>query len=83
GGPHTAHTIGDVPLVIFDERLKGCKLRAEGKLADIGPTLLEMMGLPQPEEMTGHSLLEKSPIEQESKSESEHLQRHSSKRSLG
>ncbi len=55
--PHTAHTIGDVPLVIFDERFKGSKLREDGTLADIGPTLLEMMGLPQPEEMTGRSLL--------------------------
>ena len=56
GSPHTAHTIGDVPLVIFDERFKGGKLRQDGRLADIGPTLLEMMGLPQPEEMTGRSL---------------------------
>jgi 2,3-bisphosphoglycerate-independent phosphoglycerate mutase len=54
--PHTAHTIGDVPLVIFDERYKGRKLREDGRLADIGPTLLEMMELPQPEEMTGKSL---------------------------
>ena len=55
--PHTAHTIGDVPLVIFDERFKGGKLREDGTLADIGPTLLEMLGLPQPKEMTGRSLL--------------------------
>jgi 2,3-bisphosphoglycerate-independent phosphoglycerate mutase len=54
--PHTAHTIGDVPLVIFDERYKNSKLREDGTLADIGPTLLEMMDLPQPEEMTGRSL---------------------------
>ena len=56
--PHTAHTIGDVPLVVFDERFKSCRLRQGGRLADIGPTLLEMMGLPKPEEMTGQSLLE-------------------------
>jgi len=56
--PHTAHTIGDVPLIVFDERYKGRKLRQGGKLADIGPTLLEMMDLPKPEEMTGQSLLE-------------------------
>ena len=56
--PHTAHTIGDVPLVIFDEHYKGKRLRDDGRLADIGPTLLEMMGLPKPEEMTGQSLLE-------------------------
>jgi 2,3-bisphosphoglycerate-independent phosphoglycerate mutase len=55
--PHTAHTIGDVPLVIFDERFKSSKLRQDGRLADIGPTLLKMMGLPQPEEMTGKSLI--------------------------
>ena len=57
--PHTAHTVGDVPLIIFDERYKGKKLRDGGALADIGPTLLEMMKLPQPEEMTGKSLLQK------------------------
>ena len=55
--PHTAHTVGDVPLVIFDDRYKGTKLRDDGTLADIGPTLLKMMGLPQPPEMTGQSLL--------------------------
>jgi 2,3-bisphosphoglycerate-independent phosphoglycerate mutase len=57
--PHTAHTTFDVPLIIFDERFKGKKLREGGRLADMGPTLLEMMGLPQPEEMTGQSLFEK------------------------
>jgi 2,3-bisphosphoglycerate-independent phosphoglycerate mutase len=57
--PHTAHTIGDVPLIIFDERHKNCKLREGGRLADIGPTMLEMMELLKPEEMTGQSLIEK------------------------
>ena len=57
--PHTAHTVGDVPLVVFDERYKNCKLRPEGRLADVGPTLLEMMGVPVPEEMTGKSLIVK------------------------
>jgi len=56
--PHTAHTVGDVPLVIFDERFKDSKLRQGGTLADIGPTLMAMMDLPQPAEMTGHSLFE-------------------------
>jgi 2,3-bisphosphoglycerate-independent phosphoglycerate mutase len=46
-----------VPLVVFDDRHKGAKLREGGTLADVAPTLLEMMGLPQPEEMTGRSLL--------------------------
>jgi len=57
--PHTAHTIGDVPLVVFDERFKNRKLRAGGRLADIGPTLLEMMGLARPKEMTGKTLFKK------------------------
>jgi 2,3-bisphosphoglycerate-independent phosphoglycerate mutase len=57
--PHTAHTVGDVPLIIFDEQYKGKKLRQGGTLADIGPTLLDMMKLPQPKEMTGKSLLQK------------------------
>nr|MBP8912806.1 2,3-bisphosphoglycerate-independent phosphoglycerate mutase [Phycisphaerae bacterium] len=56
--PHTAHTVGDVPLIVFDERFKGRKLREGGTLADIAPTMLEIMGLPQPKEMTGKSLLQ-------------------------
>ena len=55
--PHTAHTVGDVPLIVFDDRYQGKTLREGGTLADIGPTLLELMGLPQPKEMTGRSLL--------------------------
>jgi 2,3-bisphosphoglycerate-independent phosphoglycerate mutase len=57
--PFTSHTTGDVPLVVFDDRYKGRKLREGGRLADVGPTLLEMMELPKPEEMTGESLFEK------------------------
>ncbi len=56
--PHTAHTVGDVPFIIFDDRFKGRKLRKDGCLADVAPTLLEMMNIPQPEEMTGRSLLQ-------------------------
>jgi len=55
--PFTSHTTGDVPLIVFDDRYKGKKLRQGGKLADIGPTMLEMMGLEKPAEMTGKSLL--------------------------
>jgi len=57
--PHTAHTIGDVPLIVFDEHYKNAALAEGGRLADVGPTLLEMMQLPKPEEMTGRSLLQK------------------------
>ncbi|HPC95021.1 MAG TPA: 2,3-bisphosphoglycerate-independent phosphoglycerate mutase [Sedimentisphaerales bacterium] len=56
--PHTAHTVGDVPLIVFDDEYKGRRLRDGGTLADIGPTMLEIMGLPQPAEMTGRSLLQ-------------------------
>ncbi len=56
--PHTAHTVGDVPLIVFDDRYKGRRLRADGTLADIAPTMLDIMGLPQPPEMTGRSLLQ-------------------------
>jgi 2,3-bisphosphoglycerate-independent phosphoglycerate mutase len=55
--PHTAHTVGDVPLIVFDEKNKNRKLRSGGKLADVMPTLFDMMELPKPEEMTGESLL--------------------------
>ena len=55
--PHTSHTTYDVPLIVVDERYKGRKLRSGGRLADIAPTALAMMGLPQPKEMSGESLL--------------------------
>jgi 2,3-bisphosphoglycerate-independent phosphoglycerate mutase len=54
---HTAHTVGDVPLIVFDERFKNRKLADGGRLADVMPTLIEMMGLEKPAEMTGRSLL--------------------------
>ncbi len=55
GGPHTAHTLNPVPVVLFGGP-EDAGLRA-GRLADLAPTLLALMGLPQPEEMTGESLL--------------------------
>ena len=58
GGPFTAHTTAPVPLVLVDETGNARGLRNEGGcLADIAPTLLELIGLPQPEEMTGKSLV--------------------------
>ena len=56
GKPHTAHTTNPVRLLLIDNRRKSARLR-EGRLGDIAPTLLELMGLPQPEQMTGRSLL--------------------------
>ena len=70
--PHTAHTTYDVPLIVVGDRFKGKKLRGDqdasgwfkpevrakrGRLADIMPTALAIMGLPKPTEMTGISLL--------------------------
>ncbi len=58
GEPHTAHTTNLVPLTLISEK-ENLKLRDGGKLADIAPTMLELMGLEKPEEMTGVSLIEK------------------------
>ncbi len=55
GGPHTAHTTNPVPVMLVGARNRA--LSAEGRLADIAPTLLELMELPKPKEMTGVSLL--------------------------
>ncbi len=55
--PYTAHTVGDVPLILFDKAYQGRTLRQDGTLADIAPTMLEMMGIAQPSDMTGKSLL--------------------------
>jgi 2,3-bisphosphoglycerate-independent phosphoglycerate mutase len=57
GGPHTAHTTYPVELIVMDDRFKGKKLREGGRLADVSPTLLHMMGLEKPAEMTGKSLI--------------------------
>lgn len=54
GGPHTAHTTNPVPAILYG--MPGAHLRP-GRLADVAPTLLSIMGLPKPEEMTGESLL--------------------------
>ena len=55
GGPHTAHTTNPVPVILVGGP-EGAALR-EGRLADVAPTLLALMGLDQPEEMTGESLI--------------------------
>lgn len=56
GEPHTAHTTNPVPVVLVGGPA-GARLRAGGRLADLAPTLLHLMGLAQPPEMTGQSLL--------------------------
>ena len=55
GGPHTAHTLNPVPVVVVGGP-KDAGLRV-GRLADLAPTVLALMGLDQPAEMTGESLL--------------------------
>jgi 2,3-bisphosphoglycerate-independent phosphoglycerate mutase len=54
GGPHTAHTTNPVPMIVTGSDAKSL---AEGRLADVAPTLLALMDLPQPKEMTGKSVL--------------------------
>ncbi len=56
GGPHTAHTLNPVPLILVSERLKQADLKS-GCLGDIAPTVLQVMGLAKPAEMTGESLI--------------------------
>jgi 2,3-bisphosphoglycerate-independent phosphoglycerate mutase len=55
GGPHTAHTTNVVPVMLMGGP-QGAAIK-DGRLADIAPTLLALLGLPQPAAMTGHSLL--------------------------
>jgi 2,3-bisphosphoglycerate-independent phosphoglycerate mutase len=57
GGPHTSHTTNPVPVLLAGG---GDAKLADGRLADLAPTILALMELPQPKEMTGQSLLRKS-----------------------
>jgi 2,3-bisphosphoglycerate-independent phosphoglycerate mutase len=55
--PHTAHTTNPVPVVLT---LEGARLRADGELSDLAPTVLELLALPRPEVMSGHGLVKSS-----------------------
>ncbi len=57
GKPHVAHTTNLVPFLILDPQGREVTLR-DGRLGDVAPTILSVLGLEQPEEMTGHSLIE-------------------------
>jgi 2,3-bisphosphoglycerate-independent phosphoglycerate mutase len=57
GGPHTAHTTNPVPVILVGGPA-GATLRNGGRLSDLAPTVLDLMGLPLPPEMTGKSLLQ-------------------------
>ncbi|AZJ34056.1 2,3-bisphosphoglycerate-independent phosphoglycerate mutase [Tenacibaculum singaporense] len=54
GTPHTAHTTNPVPMILIDKELKSIK---SGILGDVAPTILKLMGIEQPKEMTQHSLI--------------------------
>jgi 2,3-bisphosphoglycerate-independent phosphoglycerate mutase len=56
-GPHTAHTTNPVPVAVMGGPA-GISLR-NGRLADVAPTILDLMGLPKPPEMTGQSLIQR------------------------
>ncbi|MGE5675882.1 MAG: 2,3-bisphosphoglycerate-independent phosphoglycerate mutase [Mycobacterium leprae] len=57
GAPHTNHTLYPVPCILVDEQRLGAKLREGGVLANASPTLLDVIGLPQPAQMTADSLI--------------------------
>ena len=56
GQPHTAHTTNPVPFHLIDQESRGAKLREGGALEDVGPTLLGLLDIDQPKEMTGRDL---------------------------
>jgi len=58
GGPHTAHTTSPVPLVMVGEGAPKRHLRTGGSLRDVGPTILQLLGIEPPKEMTGKDLRE-------------------------
>jgi 2,3-bisphosphoglycerate-independent phosphoglycerate mutase len=60
GQPHTAHTTNPVPIFWITRDARGRRLR-DGGLADLAPTVLDLLGLPQPDEMTGRTLIVDAP----------------------
>ena len=61
GQPHTAHTLNPVPFVVVNGP-DGISRVRDGRLADVAPTVLWLMGLPQPAEMTGRPLIEEDSV---------------------
>jgi 2,3-bisphosphoglycerate-independent phosphoglycerate mutase len=57
GQPHTSHTLNPVPFVYVNDADRSARVLPAGRLCDVAPTMLAVMGLPQPAEMTGHSLI--------------------------
>ena len=56
GGPHTAHTTNPVPFHLVDDQFRGVKLRSGGALEDVAPTMLRLLDMEKPAEMTGNDL---------------------------
>jgi len=61
GEPHTSHTLFPVPLVYMNDAHRDAKVRDRGRICDVAPTMLEIMGLPIPAAMTGKSLFTATP----------------------
>jgi len=59
GGPHTAHTTNPVPFIVVAEDSKQFTLKPNGSLRDISPTILGMLAINEPQEMTGQDLRKK------------------------
>jgi 2,3-bisphosphoglycerate-independent phosphoglycerate mutase len=57
GQPHTAHTLNPVPLLYVDDAHRDAKIRPGGRICDVAPTMLALMGIPIPAAMTGVPLL--------------------------
>ena len=57
GQPHTSHTLNPVPLLYVNDADPSATLKSGGRICDVAPTMLELLHLPQPSAMTGHSLL--------------------------
>ena len=60
GGSHTAHTTNPVPFIVVSENSKQFTLKSGGSLRDISPTILGMLNVPEPKEMTGSDLRAKN-----------------------
>jgi len=58
GGPHTAHTTNPVPFIAVSEHVEQHHLKTGGSLRDVSPTILHMLGLAEPPQMTGADLME-------------------------
>lgn len=63
GAPHTAHTLNPVPFLYVNDAATNVTIRAGGRICDVAPTMLEVLGLSKPDAMTGVSLIESNPLQ--------------------